>query len=65
MKSELETVKVIHIDGGFPWRYEIMGSPDGPEIAIVIKHYEEGKMIEEVTIPMCAIENLKEALSSF
>ena len=65
MKTELETVKVIHVIDNFPWNFEIRDDPDFPDAGIIINHRQEGKVIERMAIPKDAIEHLKEALSSF
>jgi len=65
MKTELETVKVIHIIESFPWSFEIGDNPDYPDAGIVIKHQQEGKLVERVAIPKCAIQHLIEGLTSF
>jgi len=66
MKTELETVKIIHIlDEGSPWNFEIRDDPEFPEQGIIINHSQGGEVIEEMKIPKSAIEHIVEALASF
>jgi len=66
MKTETETIKVIHIlNEGFDWRIIVKDNPEFPEMSIVIEHQEEGEVRASISIPKGVIRSLQEALDHY